>query len=337
MRYAKEPIAIVGMGCRMPGKAASPAQLWELLLSGVDAVSTVPADRWNRDEFYDPNPDKAGKIKTERGGFIEGRDLFDNEFFNIFPKEAERVDPQQRLLLDGRFRGGRGCGDRLESFRGTDTAVFIGSFMNDYWDMQVDATNRYSISPHVAMGSSLTSLANRISYLYDLHGPSVTIDTACSSSLVSMHLACRSIWNGEATAGIAGGVNIMINPISTVMMSKGNFLSPDGACKTFDDRANGYVRSEGVGVVYLKPLSKALEDGNEVYALIRATACNSDGFTPEGFTVPSEAAQTAMLRKVYAEAGVDVDRVQYVEAHGTGTPVGDPDRDQGLRQCLRRP
>ena len=324
MRPTKDPIAIVGIGCRMPGKVTSPAQLWDLLVSGVDAVSTVPADRWNRDEFYDPNPDKAGKIKTERGGFIEGRDLFDNEFFNIFPKEAERVDPQQRLLLMAVFEAVEDAGDRLENFRGTNTAVFIGSFMNDYWDMQVDATNRYSISPHVAMGSSLTSLANRVSYLYDLRGPSVTIDTACSSSLVSMHLACQSIWNGEAAAGIAGGVNIMINPISTVMMSKGNFLSPDGACKTFDERANGYVRSEGVGAVYLKPLSKALADGNEVYGLIRATACNSDGFTPKGFTVPSEAAQTAMLRRVYSDAGVDVDRVQYVEAHGTGTPVGDP-------------
>lgn len=174
------------------------------------------------------------------------------------------------------------------------------------------------------MGSSLTSLANRISYLYNLKGPSISIDTACSGSLVSVHLACQSIWNNSADSAVAGGVNIMINPESTVMMSKGNFLSPDGLCKSFDESGNGYVRSEGVGVVYLKPLSKALAENNKIYAVIKSSSCNSDGYTKEGFTVPSESSQTAMLKKAYADANVEVSKVQYIEAHGTGTPVGDP-------------
>lgn len=334
----KDAIAIVGIGCHTPARANGPDDLWQVLLDGVDGITPVPADRWNVDEYYDPNPDKAGKIKTNRGGFIQDIDRFDNEFFNIFPKEAERIDPQQRLLLQTTYEALEDAGDPLERLRGSRTAVFMGVFMNDYWDLQVDPSNRYAISPHVPMGSSLTSLANRISYLYDLKGPSVSIDTACSSSLVAVHLACRSIWGGEADAAMAGGVNIMINPESTVMMSKGNFLSPDGTCKSFAAGANGYVRSEGVGVVYLKPLSRALADGNRIYALIRGSACNSDGFTPEGFTVPSAQAQTAMLEAAYRDAGVDVARVQFLEAHGTGTPVGDPIETRAFANVFgRRP
>lgn len=320
----REHIAIVGIGCRMPGGATSAHEFWETLLRGEDVVGEVPPERWDVEAFYDPNPDKAGKIKTRRGGFIENIDQFDNEFFNIFPKEAERLDPQQRILLMLAYEALEDAGEPLATFRGSKTAVFVGHFMADYWDMQVDITNRYSLSPHVAMGSSITSLANRISYLFDLRGPSITLDTACSSSLVSVHLACHAIWQGEADTAMAGGVNIMINPISTLMMSKGGFLSPDGACKAFDIRANGYVRSEGAGLVYLKPLSKAINDGNSIYGVIRGSACNSDGFTPEGFTVPSEMAQTRMLLDAYADAGISPDAVQYVEAHSTGTPVGDP-------------
>jgi acyl transferase domain-containing protein/NADPH:quinone reductase-like Zn-dependent oxidoreductase/surfactin synthase thioesterase subunit/acyl carrier protein len=298
--------------------------LWRVLLDRIDGISTVPPDRWNVDEYYDPNPDKAGKIRTNRGGFIGGIDLFDNEFFNIFPKEAERLDPQQRLLLQSTFEALEDAGDTLKMFRGSKTAVFMGVFMNDYWDIQIDPGNRNSIGPHVLMGASLTAIANRISYFYDLRGPSITIDTACSSSLVAVHLACQSIWRGEAGSAMAGGVNIMINPESTVMMSQGSFLSPDGACKSFDESANGYVRSEGAGVVFLKPLSRALADRNRIYGVIRGTACNSDGHTPEGFTVPSCNAQTAMLRDAYLDAGIDVSRAQFIEAHGPGTPVGDP-------------
>lgn len=333
---SREPIAIVGIGCRMPGDVWGPEDLWQVLLEGKDCISPVPPDRWNVEEYYDPDPDKAGKIKTNRGGFIRGIDLFDNEFFHIFPTEAERMDPQQRFLLECTFEALEDAGDTLAAFRGSKTAVYMGVFMNDYWDIQVDAGNRYALSPHVPMGSSLTSLANRISFCYDLKGPSISIDTACSSSLVAVHLACQSIWRREAEAAMAGGVNIMINPESTVMMSKGNFLSPDGACKAFDERANGYVRSEGAGVVYLKPLSHALADGNRIYGVIRGSACNSDGYTPEGFTVPSADSQTEMLQAAYRDAGVHVADVQYVEAHGTGTPVGDPIETRAFGNVFRQ-
>lgn len=320
----KEPIAITGIGCRTPGNVLGPEDLWKVLIDGVDGITTVPADRWNVEEYYDPNPDKAGKIVTSRGGFIPGIDQFDHEFFHIFPREAERIDPQQRLLLQATFEALEDAGETLDRFRGSRTAVYMGVFMNDYWDIQVDPGNRYSISPHVPMGASLTSLSNRISYCYDLKGPSISIDTACSSSLVAVHLACQSIWRDEASSAVAGGVNIMINPESTVMMSKGGFLSPDGACKSFDERANGYVRSEGAGVVFLKPLSAAIAAGNRIYGLIRGTACNSDGFTSSGFTVPSADAQTTMLQNACQDAEMEPGRIQFVEAHGTGTPIGDP-------------
>lgn len=320
----KTEIAIVGIGCHTPGQVNGPEQFWDFLVSGTNGVTEVPKDRWDVDEYYDPNPNKTGKIKNNKGGFIEGIDLFDNEFFKVFPKEAERIDPQQRLLLQTTFESIEDAGDKLESLKNTNTSVFMSTFTNDYWDIQVGQESRYDISPHTPMGSSLTAIANRISYFYNLKGPSVSIDTACSGSLVSVHLACQSIWDGSSDAAFAGGVNIIINPESSLMMSKGNFLSPDGACKAFDDRANGYVRSEGVGVVYLKKLDQALADGNKVYGIIRSTVCNSDGYTSEGFTVPSEGSQTKMLSDAYSLADIDTDRLQYIEAHGTGTPVGDP-------------
>lgn len=320
----KRDIAIVGIGCHTPGEIHGPEQFWNKLMNGVNGITEIPKERWDHEEFYDPNPNKAGKIKTKKGGFMDNIDLFDNEFFKVFPKEAERIDPQQRLLLQTTFESIEDSGDKLSNINGSNTAVFMSTFTNDYWDMQVDQDSRYRISPHVPMGSSLTAIANRISYFYNFKGPSVSIDTACSGSLVSVHLACQSIWDQTAESAVAGGVNVIINPESTLMMSKGNFLSPDGYCKSFDEKANGYVRSEGVGVVYLKPLSQAIKDNNKIYGIIKATACNSDGHTSEGFTVPSENSQTTMLRNAYQLAGIDVDKLQYIEAHGTGTPVGDP-------------
>lgn len=320
----REPIAIVGIGCRMPGNTKNHRELWEMLLTGVDGITEVPPERWNKDKFYDPDTNKTGKTKTARGGFINGIDKFDNEFFNIFPKEAENIDPQQRLLLQTTFEALEDSGDRLDTFRGSKTAVYVGLFGNDYRDILADPDNRYRISPQSAMGASLTSLANRISYFYDLKGPSISLDTACSASLVAIHLACQSIWHQEADQAIAGGVNLHINPALTLMLSKGNFLSSDGTCKSFDESGNGYVRGEGVGLVYLKPLSQALADNNKIYALVRGTACNSDGFTPAGFTVPNPDAQTSMLQTAYQQAGIAAQRVQYIEAHGTGTSVGDP-------------
>ncbi|OHX68065.1 type I polyketide synthase [Flammeovirga pacifica] len=320
----KEPIAIVGIGCRFPGDVNSPNQFWNALKSGFNGITDVPEDRWSIDEYYDPNPDKAGKIKQKKGGFIKDIDKFDAEFFKIFPKTAERIDPQQRLLLETTYNALEDAGMKLEDFKGSKTAVYMGVFMNDYWDIQASQAQRNHVSPHVPMGVSLTSIANRLSWQYDLKGPSVTLDTACSSSLVGVHLACNSIWNNESEFALAGGVNLMIRPESSLMMSKGNFLCPDGYCKSFDASGNGYVRSEGVGVILLKPLSKAIKDGDDIYATIKGTAVNSDGYTEDGFTVPNPTAQTDMLRQAYKNAKVEPSQVAFVEAHGTGTKVGDP-------------
>ena len=320
----REPIAIVGIGCRFPGQVNHPDDFWKLLTQGRNAITDVPPERWSLEKFYDPDARKAGKIKNRKGGFVDNVDHFDANFFSIFPAEAHRMDPQQRLLLEVTYQALENAGIPLEAISGSRTAVFTGVFMNDYWDIQTSSTQREVISPHVPMGASLTSIANRLSYVYNLKGPSVTLDTACSSSLVGVHLACQSIWNGESTQAIAGGVNAILRPESSVMMSKGNFLSPDGHCKTFDSRANGYVRSEGCGVVILKPLAQAQADGDPIYATILGSAVNQDGYTEEGFTVPSLSSQIDMLRTAYQHAGVAPNRVAYVEAHGTGTPVGDP-------------
>ncbi|EEP93157.1 type I polyketide synthase [Yersinia kristensenii] len=324
MPIFKEPIAIVGIGCRMPGKVLGPDDLWMLLLGNISGIIDIPPDRWSIREYYDPNPNKTGKMKVARGGFIEGVDLFDNEFFNIYPKEAENIDPQQRLLLHSTHEALEDSGDTLDKFQGSKTAVYIGSFANDYQDILADSNNRYLITPHAPMGTSLTSLSNRISYLYNLKGPSVTLDTACSTSLVAVHHACQCIWHQECDSAISGGVSLNINPAMAIMLSKGNFLSPDGECRSFDESANGYVRGEGVAVVYLKTLSKAITDDNKIYGLIRGSACNSDGFTAQGFTVPSSEAQTDMLHTAYRDANINVDQVQFIEAHGTGTAIGDP-------------
>ncbi len=320
----RDPLAVIGIGCRLPGNINNPTELWTALLEGRDGIRTVPADRWDNSFYYDPDKEKRGKTKNDRGGFIEGIDQFDAAFFGYFPAEAHRIDPQQRLLLEVAHEAIEDAGIPAEELAGTRTSVFIGSFMYDYLCQQTGTEAGENINPYVAMGTGLTSLANRISYVFNLKGPSVSLDTACSSSLVALHLACRSIWNGEAEMGIAGGVNLILRPESTIMLSKAGFLNPDGYCKAFDASANGYVRAEGSGVVVLKPMSKALADGDRIYGVIRGTAVNQDGYVAEGFTVPSADAQISVLLSAYRDAGVDPASVQYVEAHGPGTAVGDP-------------
>ena len=317
-------LAVIGIGCRLPGRISTPAEFWAALQEGRDGIRPVPADRWANASYYDPDKDKAGKTKNDRGGFIDGVDQFDAEFFGYYPAEANRIDPQQRLLLEVTHEAFEDAGLPIEKMGGSRTSVFIGSFMYDYLCMQVASDAREQINPYVAMGTGLTSLANRISYVFDLKGPSVSLDTACSSSLVALHLACRSLWNGEADLAVAGGVNLILRPESTVMLSKAGFLNPDGYCKAFDASANGYVRAEGAGVVVLKPLDKAVADGDRIYAVVAGTAVNQDGYVADGFTVPSADAQIAVLKAAYADAGVDPATVQYIEAHGPGTAVGDP-------------
>ena len=336
-RPPREPLAVIGIGCRFPGGIDSPASYWDALLAGVDAICDVPQDRWNHERFHDTNPEKSGSIRNAKGGFIDGVDQFDGEFFNYFPAAAQRIDPQQRLLLEVTHEAMEDAGLRRDQLDGTRTAVFVGSFMYDYLCMQAAAEQRDEISPYVAMGTAVCSLANRVSYDFNLKGPSVTLDTACSASLTAIHLACRAVWDGDAEMALAGGVNLMLRPETSIMLSKSGFLNPDQYCKAFDEAANGYVRGEGVGMVLLKPLSLALADGDAVYACVRGTAINQDGYLSEGYTVPNVLSQIALLEDVYESTGIDPATVAYIEAHGTGTPVGDPVESRALGSVLGCP
>ncbi|HEX8362787.1 MAG TPA: beta-ketoacyl synthase N-terminal-like domain-containing protein, partial [Longimicrobium sp.] len=318
-----EPIAVVGLGCRFPGGIRDAETFWQVLSEGVDAVSDVPADRWNTRTYHDPDRSKPGKAVTRWGGFLDQIDRFDAQFFGISPREASLLDPQQRLLLEVCWEALEDSGHAPERLAGSATGVFMGGFTLDYKLLQFTESNRHLIDAHTATGSMMTLLANRISYVFDFRGPSIALDTACSSSLVAVHLACQSLWNGESTLALAGGVNVMLKPEYTIAESRAGMLSPDGRSKAFDSSANGYVRAEGAGVVVLKPLSKALADGDPIHAVIRGTAVNQDGHS-EGLTVPRGTAQQALIREACRRAGVRPDEIQYVEAHGTGTPVGDP-------------
>jgi polyketide synthase 12 len=317
---ADEPIAVIGMACRLPG-AASPEEFWQLLRNGTDAIREVPPSRWNIDEYYDANPATPGKMNTRWGGFLDGIDEFDTRFFAITPREAVRMDPQQRLLLEVVWEALEDAGLSTERIAGSRGGVFVGICANEYGVMQF--RDPKMSDPYAGSGNALSIAANRLSYLLDLHGPSMAIDTACSSSLVAVHLACRSLRSGECPVALAAGVNLILAPSLTVNFSKAGFMAPDGRCKAFDARANGYVRSEGAGVVVLKPLSKAQADGDLIYAVIRGSAVNQDGRT-NGLTAPNRHAQEAVLREAYQDAGVSPAEIQYIEAHGTGTALGDP-------------
>ena len=326
-----EPIAIIGVGCRFPG-ANDPTAFWQLLRNGVDAIREVPADRFDQHAFYDADPAVPGKMNTRWGGFLEQVDQFDANFFGISPREALRMDPQQRLLLEVTWEALQDAGQVPERLAGTPTGVFVGIATNDYGRLQWNDLAR--IDAYAGTGNALSIAANRISYLFDFRGPSIALDTACSSSLVAVHLACCSLRSGESTLALAGGANLILSPAIAINFTKAGAMAPDGRCKAFDARANGYVRSEGAGVVVLKPLSKALADGDPIYAVIRGSAVNQDGRS-NGLMAPNPLAQEAVLREAYRQAGVSPGEVQYVEAHGTGTLLGDPIEAQALGTVLR--
>jgi acyl transferase domain-containing protein/acyl carrier protein len=330
-----EPIAIIGIGCRFPGGANDSVQFWRLLSEGVDAISEVPEDRWHVRAFYDPDPGKPGKMYARQGGFISDIDQFDAAFFGMSPREATRADPQQRVLMEVAYEAIEDAGIAPERIAGTSAGVFIGISTLDYGGIQTSTAERRSINAYTNLGLALCIAANRLSYLFDLHGPSLAVDTACSSSLVATHLACQSIWNGECDLALTGGVNLILRPEGTIGFSKASMLAPDGRCKSFDARADGYVRSEGAGVIVLKPVSRALADGDPIYAVVRGTAVNQDGRTT-GISLPNRMAQEAMLREAYRQAGIAPEQVQYVEAHGTGTPVGDPIELKAIGNVLGR-
>jgi acyl transferase domain-containing protein/SAM-dependent methyltransferase/acyl carrier protein len=317
-----EPIAIVGIGCRFPG-ADSPDAFWSLLSEGREAVSDVPADRWDIERLYDPDPEAPGKVYTKRGGFLKNIDQFDGRFFGITPREAVRMDPQQRLLLEVSWEALEDAGQAPDRLLGEPVGVFVGVSANDYLMMQLKSADPAAIDAYMGTGGSAAVASGRLSYVFGFQGPSVTVDTACSASLVAVHQACQSLRARECRMALAGGVSLMLLPELTINFCRARMLAPDGHCKTFDSAADGYVRSEGCGVIVLKRLSDAVAEGNRILAVIRGSAVNQDGRS-SGLTVPNGPAQEAVIRDALARGGVAARDVSYVEAHGTGTSLGDP-------------
>jgi acyl transferase domain-containing protein len=318
-----EPVAIVGAACRLPG-ASDLASLRDLLREGRDAVREVPADRWDADGLYDPEPGVAGKMVTRWLSHLDGIDRFDAQLFGITPREAETMDPQQRLLLEVTWEALEAAGIPAERLRGTETGVFVGIASNDYSQWISTLPRRFEhTSPYLGTGNSHAVAANRLSFVFDLRGPSVAVDTACSSSLVALHLARESLVRGESDVALVGGVNVILMPDTTIIFSAARMMSPSGRCRSFDAGADGYVRGEGCGVFVLKRLRDAMADQDYVHALVVGSGINQDGQT-SGITVPNGEAQRALMRRVLKVAGRNPDAIGYVEAHGTATPIGDP-------------
>ena len=328
-RRAREPIAVVGIGCRFPGGVVDGETFWELLSKGRDAISHIPSDRWNADDYYDPDPDQPGKMVTRQGGFLDQVDGFDARFFEIAPREAASMDPQQRLALEVSWETLENAGYAPADLRGTKTGVFLGIASSDYSQLHLQTGDPDLLDAHYASGVAHSIASGRISYVLGLEGPSVSLDTACSSSLLAVHLACQSLRTGDCNLALAGGVNVMLAPETTALLSRVRMLSPDGRCKAFDESANGFVRGEGCGFVALKTLQQAQEDGDRILAVILGSAVNQDGAS-SSLTAPNGPSQESLLRHALANAGVLPDQVSYVEAHGTGTALGDPIELQAL-------
>ena len=319
-----EPVAIVGMGCRFPGGADNPDLFWQILSQGESAISEIPPDRWDVDDYFDPDPDAPGKMYTRWGGFINRVDQFDPQFWGISPRETASMDPQQRLLLEVSWEALENAAQSPGRLAGSQTGVFLGMSTNDYGPLQLTGGGLSQIDTYMGTGNLFSVAAGRIAYLLGLQGPALVVDTACSSALVAIHLACQSLRSGKCDLALAGGVGLILSPFGTIQMSKARALAEDDKCKTFDAGADGYVRGEGCGVIVLKRLSDALSRGDHILALIRGTAINHDGRS-SGLTVPNGQAQKAVIESALADAGdLDPRLVTYVEAHGTGTPLGDP-------------
>lgn len=321
-RNRRIPLAIVGMGCRLPGKVENPEEFWDLLSQGTDAVTEIPISRWDTREFYDPNPATPGKMATRWGGFIDGAEQFDPKFFGIAPAEAVSMDPQQRLLLETSWEALEDAGVAPSRLAGSQTGVFVGICNGDYSQVALSSP-RDKISAYFAPGLSHAVAAGRISYVLGLQGPSMAVDTSCSASLVAVHLACQSLRLGECNAALAGGVNLILNPDITIALSQSRMMAPDGRCKAFSESADGFVRGEGCGMILLKRLPDAIRDRNRILAVIRGTACNQDGRS-SGLTAPNGPSQEAVVSAALADAGLNPADVDYIEAHGTGTSLGDP-------------
>lgn len=323
-----EDIAVVGMACRLPGGIRSADDLWACLRDGVSMIDRLPAGRWRWPEGIEPEGRHKG---IDRGGFLDDVAAFDAPFFRVSPAEAETMDPQQRLLLELCWEAIENASHAAARLAGSRTGVFVGASGSDYTRL-LDQSGQPA-EAHYGTGSSMAVLANRISYFFDFRGPSLLVDTACSSSLVAVHEAVRSLRGGECDMALVGGVNLILHPANSIAYYKAGMLSKDGQCKTFDSRADGYVRSEGAVVVVLKPLSRALAEGDRVHAVIRGTACNHGG-QASGLTVPNPEQQGRLLLDAWRAAGLDPRHMGYIEAHGTGTPLGDPIEVQGIRHAF---
>ncbi|SHN35306.1 type I polyketide synthase [Rhizobacter sp. OV335] len=315
-------VAVVGIGCRFPGGVSDPASFWHLLSEGRDAITEIPASRIDLGHYHDPRPATPGRIMTRWGGFLDGIEDFDAEFFGISPREAERLDPQQRLLLETAWEALEDAGQDVSRIDADRAGVYVGQWLSDFEARLF--SDPEAVDFYMTTGSGRYASSGRLSYALGLRGPSLTLDTACSSSLAAIHLAARAVRHGECTLAIAGGVNIILQPHISIAYSQSRMMAPDGRCKFGDARGDGYVRSEGAGLVVLKTLAQAQADGDRIYALIRGSAVNNDGRSSGSMGTPSRSGQQALLRSAYRDAGRAAAEVGYVEAHGTGTRAGDP-------------
>ncbi|KAF4967219.1 hypothetical protein FSARC_5198 [Fusarium sarcochroum] len=332
--FSKEPIAIIGTSCRFPGGANTPSKLWDLLIEKRDVQSPIPTDRFNVEAFYSSNGDKNGCTDVKKA-YLLSEDIrqFDASFFKINPREAEAMDPQQRLLLEAVYEATEAAGLPMEDLKGSDTAVYVGCMTGDYHEMLM--RDPQDMPKYMATGTARSILSNRVSYLFDWRGPSMTIDTACSSSLVAVHDAVTALRNGVSRIACAGGANLILGPEMMISESKLHMLSPTGRSRMWDASANGYARGEGVAAIMMKTLSQALADGDHIEGIIREIGVNSDGHT-NGITLPSPEAQKTLIQQTYKNAGLDAfkDHCQFFEAHGTGTPAGDPLEARAIHEAF---
>ena len=331
MNKKDNKIAIVGMACRLPGKIKSTDDYWQVLSQGKDVVTEVSSDRWGTELYHHTDKKEPGKSYTFAAGVLDDIDLFEPAFFGISPREADQMDPQQRLLLELAWETIEDAGLAISKLKGSDCAVYMGIASNDYAHRRTD--DLASLDAYTMTGNTASVASNRISYTFDLRGPSVSVDTACSSSLVAIHQACKTLWTSESSMALCGGINMLVHPFPFVGFSKASMLSPNGRCKAFDNSGNGYVRSEGAGMLLLKPLKDAERDGDNIHAVIVNSGVNCDGHT-SSITVPGMETQSALLQRLYEETDVTPSDLSYLEAHGTGTAVGDPLEAMALGNTL---
>ncbi|MDH5548006.1 MAG: polyketide synthase, partial [Gammaproteobacteria bacterium] len=330
-----EPIAITGVACRFPGNVTDTESYWQLLVDGVDAVSEIPDNRWPADELFDTDKSADGKIYTKYGAFLDNIENFDPLVFGISPREAEGLDPQQRLLLETAWESLESSCAPIDSYKNSKTGVFVGMSTDDYLRLSVKSPDAAIFNSHVALGTTRSIAAGRISHTFGFHGPAIQVDTSCSSSMVALHLGIQSLRQGETNTALVGAVNLMLTPDATIGLCRLNALSPSGRCQTFDSDADGYVRGEGCAMVVLKRMSDAVDAGDNILAVIVDSAINHDGQS-NGLTAPNGPMQEALISETLSKSRVDSSDIQYVETHGTGTPLGDPIEVQALSNVLGR-